>query len=160
MVLGLPGLGYIGVGRAGLRRRCARPVSIGYNPGRLRGERLIARGNNSMPRARFRIRTIMIVIAAFAVLLVLLKSLTQPVFDGMAALAATGIFLVAATVVLLVAVMFFLAVIFILVSAIVDVSAFTADLWRIQTRRRQFTRNSDSQIGTPEPGPPGEVERV
>jgi hypothetical protein len=102
----------------------------------------------------------MIVIAAFAVLLVLLKSLTQPVFDGMAALAATGIFLVAATVVLLVAVMFFLAVIFILVSAIVDVSAFTADLWRIQTRRRQFTRNSDSQIGTPEPGPPGEVERV
>ena len=45
-----------------------------------------------MPRARFRIQTIMIVIAAFAVLLVLLKSLTQP-FQNMVVFAAAVIVL-------------------------------------------------------------------
>ena len=80
-----------------------------------------------MPRARFRIQTIMIVIAAFAVLLVLLKSLTQPFFENMVVFAAAVIVLAAATFALL------LVVIASLIAAIVDVFAFAVYLWRGRT---------------------------
>jgi hypothetical protein len=118
-----------------------------------------------MQRARFRIRTIMIAIAAFAVLLVLLKSLTQPFFDNMIAFTAAVILIVSATVALLVVVIRFLAIAIVdvirfLAIAIVDVFAIAAGLWRGRTQRRPFKRNANVQIGRPMPARSGEADEV
>jgi hypothetical protein len=91
-----------------------------------------------MLSVRFRVRTIMIVVAAVAALLVALRSLTHPFFDNMEAFAATVVFLAGATVVFLGAVIVFVF------RLIANLFAFAADSWRGQTRRRQFANGQSS----------------
>jgi hypothetical protein len=79
-----------------------------------------------MSPVRFRIRTIMIVIAALAVVMGALSALRLPFFDNMIAFTAAVLFLVAAAVGIL------LLVVVSVVALVVDLLECTVYLWRGQ----------------------------
>jgi hypothetical protein len=107
-----------------------------------------------MPPIQFRLRTLMIAIAAFALLVVLLKSLTQPFFDNMIAFTAAVVLLVMTTGGLLLLVLAFLF------AAVAELFSFAVDIWHGRTEQRQFMRTANSQLGSPRPGQSGGAERV
>jgi hypothetical protein len=81
-----------------------------------------------MPPIRFRIRTIMIAIAAAALVMGALSTLRYPFFDNMIAFTAALVFLVAAAVGILV------LVVISVVRVVVDLLACAVDFWSGRTR--------------------------
>jgi phosphatidylglycerophosphate synthase len=107
-----------------------------------------------MPPIRFRIRTIMILIAALALVMGALNALRLPFFDNMIAFTAALIFLVSAAVAILVLVVFFV------VRVVVDLFACAVYFWRGRTRWWQFSRRVHRPFRRRETDRRGEFESV
>ncbi len=99
-----------------------------------------------MPPIRFRIRTVMIVVASLAVGMAMVKALRGPFFENMVMFTAAVVFLAAATVVFLVSVIVFL------VAVVRDLCAFAAHFWRCRTRLLKFPTHVNSSFRGREPG--------
>ncbi len=118
-----------------------------------------------MSPVRFRIRTIMIAIAALAVVMGALSALRLPFFDNMVAFTAAVVFLAAATVAFLVAVIVFLArflglVVVAIARVVVDLFACAVDSWGGRMGLRQFSWMAERPFRRPEPERSGEAARV
>jgi hypothetical protein len=92
-----------------------------------------------MSPIRFRIRTIMVAIAALALVMGALRALRLPFFDNMIAFTAAVIFLVAAAVALLALVIVFVVRVF------VELFAYAVDSWRSRTQWCQFEEGPSSR---------------
>jgi hypothetical protein len=82
-----------------------------------------------MSPVRFRIRTLLVAVAALALLMRMARALNGPFFDDMAVFAGTVVFLAAAIVVSLAVVVVFLA------RVVAELFALAVDSWRQRTTR-------------------------
>jgi hypothetical protein len=99
-----------------------------------------------MSPLRFRIRTIMIAIAALAVVMGAISALQSPFFDNMVAFTAALVFLVAAAVAILA------LLVVSVVRVVIDVLVYAVHFWLGRMRWWQFSRNVHRPFRRPEPG--------
>ena len=107
-----------------------------------------------MPPIRFRIRTVMIAVAALAVLMAMVKTLRGPFFENMIMFTAAVVCLAAGTVVFLVAVIVFLA------AGVRDLFAFGVYSCHDRLRQLSFPRHARRRFRRLDPGRSGEPESV